>query len=561
MRSNGARASVLLLVLLSGLTAVSAAGCTFLEGLRASPTPTRTPRPTSTPTPSATPTPVWPVSVFAPNALPSAALEELQAAMALDPHLFTAAPSAGEADVRVVVNPVAGTPELASFVYAVVAPFPTLVDEVAWDDVVARWSGDLDGPFTGQPLLVGPETYASLAPLLGPAGDGVSVVSADQLIDEAWAARPSWALVPFDDLEPRWKVLRVDGLSPLDKDLDLAAYPLVVRAGLVGVDHGVTKMQDLMGPPFTNRDRSQMTVVMMTGVTALTRGTAMAMEREGVTYPARDILDWLLEPDITHISNEVSFAENCGAPSGTGSLLFCSAVSYFELLEYIDVDVIELTGNHVLDWGEEAMLLSLQMYDDHGMLYFGGGQDLAQAQQPLTLTQGLHTFAFVGCNPIGPPSDWATADGPGSAPCTGGQLGDELGPLVGQLRDSGALPIVTVQHREEYTYEPTETQQADFRALAEAGAVIVSGSQAHQPQGFEFHAGSFIHYGLGNLFFDQMQALATRQEFVDRHVFYEGRHISTELLTAILEDYSRPRPMTAEEREALLVAAFAASGW
>ena len=41
----------------------------------------------------------------------------------------------------------------------------------------------------------------------------------------------------------------------------------------------------------------------------------------------------------------------------------------------------------------------------------------------------------------------------------------------------------------------------------------------------------------------------------------EGRHISTELLTAILEDYSRPRPMTDEEREVLLMSAFAASGW
>jgi hypothetical protein len=29
----------------------------------------------------------------------------------------------------------------------------------------------------------------------------------------------------------------------------------------------------------------------------------------------------------------------------------------------------------------------------------------------------------------------------------------------------------------------------------------------------------------------------------------------------MLEDYARPRPMTPEERETLLSAAFAASGW
>ena len=102
---------------------------------------------------------------------------------------------------------------------------------------------------------------------------------------------------------------------------------------------------------------------------------------------------------------------------------------------------------------------------------------------------------------------------------------------------------------------------ADFRALVDAGAVIVSGSQAHHPQAFEFYNGTFIHYGLGNLFFDQMQWIEYRREFLDRHVFYDGRHISTQVYTALLEDYARPRPMTPEERETFLTDVFRASGW
>jgi poly-gamma-glutamate synthesis protein (capsule biosynthesis protein) len=87
----------------------------------------------------------------------------------------------------------------------------------------------------------------------------------------------------------------------------------------------------------------------------------------------------------------------------------------------------------------------------------------------------------------------------------------------------------------------------------------------------EFYNNAFIHYGLGNLFFGQMGNQppgpglplqpAVRYEFLDRHVFYDGRHISTELLTAMLEDYARPRPMTADERSALLKAYFGYSGW
>jgi poly-gamma-glutamate synthesis protein (capsule biosynthesis protein) len=44
-------------------------------------------------------------------------------------------------------------------------------------------------------------------------------------------------------------------------------------------------------------------------------------------------------------------------------------------------------------------------------------------------------------------------------------------------------------------------------------------------------------------------------------VFYDGRHISTELLTGLIEDYARPRPMTTDERADFLARLFAASGW
>jgi len=92
--------------------------------------------------------------------------------------------------------------------------------------------------------------------------------------------------------------------------------------------------------------------------------------------------------------------------------------------------------------------------------------------------------------------------------------------------------------------------------------VIVSGSQAHHPQGFGFNGGTFIHYGLGNLFFDQFGFSAeTELAFIDRHVFYQGRYLGAELFTIRFTDYARPRFMTSEERSELLSAAFSASGW
>jgi poly-gamma-glutamate synthesis protein (capsule biosynthesis protein) len=157
----------------------------------------------------------------------------------------------------------------------------------------------------------------------------------------------------------------------------------------------------------------------------------------------------------------------------------------------------------------------------------------------------------------GPGSALARTDAPGGMPCDFEFLEAE----VGRLRRQGYAVIFTFQWYEAYRSRPLPAQEEAFRRMIDAGAGVVQGSQAHQPMGFEFHEDGLIHYGLGNLFFDQMWSIPTRQEMLDRHVFYDGRHISTEVLTAFLEDFAQPRPMTDAEREEFLRGIYEASGW
>ena len=190
------------------------------------------------------------------------------------------------------------------------------------------------------------------------------------------------------------------------------------------------------------------------------------------------------------------------------------------------------------------------------MASFGGGRSLAEAAEPALLTHNGNRIAFVGCNPVGPAYAWATADAAGSRPCD-----DGIYAQVAELHAAGYVVLATLQYHEFYHYAATAQQEADFARLAEAGAAAVSGSQGHHAQGFAFVHGAFVHYGLGNLFFDQMDMLGTRQSFVDTYVIYDGRLISVQLWTGLIEDYARPREMTAAERQQALEALFAASGW
>jgi poly-gamma-glutamate synthesis protein (capsule biosynthesis protein) len=167
-------------------------------------------------------------------------------------------------------------------------------------------------------------------------------------------------------------------------------------------------------------------------------------------------------------------------------------------------------------------------------------------------------LAFIGCNGKGGWYATAGKDHPGAVSCDFDWMERE----IKRLRLEGYLPIATFQHFEYYSYFAQPKQIRDFQRLADAGAVIVSGSQAHHPQAIEFKGDAFIHYGLGNLFFDQYGiSLATRQAFIDRHVFYDGRYIGTELLPILFMDYARARPMTPEERDVLLRSVFSASDW
>jgi poly-gamma-glutamate synthesis protein (capsule biosynthesis protein) len=240
---------------------------------------------------------------------------------------------------------------------------------------------------------------------------------------------------------------------------------------------------------------------------------------------------------------------------------FCSHDRYIRILEDVGADIIEVTGDHNNDYGTEPSRYTLDLYEKRGWKWYGGGRDLADAQRPAQVALGPTRLAFIGCNRVGPPEAWATQDQPGALPCKERSDFERVLEAVRQARAGNVLPIVTMQHFETYEYTPLPIQNVEFHELAAAGAVFVSGSQAHQPQGFGLPQGALIHYGVGNLLFDQMQSLGTRQQLVDLLTFYNNRLLSVELHTFMLEEFGRPRPMSHRERRELLSQLFAASTW
>ncbi|MCY3834173.1 MAG: CapA family protein [Chloroflexi bacterium] len=362
------------------------------------------------------------------------------------------------------------------------------------------------------------------------------LVADNLLFNELWRDKRSFTLLPFDQLHLRLRPLWLDDAPVVDQ---LAEYPLSFPSD---------------APNFSP---DLLTRVTLSGTTALARHTLPAVERIGLEQAASGIRDYVRRADYFQITHEASIAASC--PRHTESVLggansMCMLQDHARLFDILDVDVVDLTGNHINDFGYEAFEHTLEHFEERGYALVGGGRSVEQARQPLILERNGSRIGWLACNNIGPyyafANDNPDALGgrrPGSAYCRGGWLREALPRLAAEVD----LVLLTVQYREFEAFTPTQRQRLDFQTYAEWGADIVIGTAEHKPMTFEFYRTrraetAFLHYGLGNLFFDQLP-WGNRRFFLDTLYIYDGELRAVELFPGIIEERARPRLLEGED--------------
>ena len=417
---------------------------------------------------------------------------------------------------------------------------------------------------------------ADLDALLGAHRAAVKPKPESALADSVWGDRMGLGIVPFEDLNVRLRAIPVDGNSPTDNRFRAAEWPLTAQAWLAPVtERGQSAVAAVAKSlPITNRDPGKLTTLIMTGVTAMGRKSAAAIEKSGdYGFLARQVGPELAAADLTIISNEIPFVEGCKVNTTRNNIILCSKPEYFENLALSGVDAVGLTGNHMNDFGHKSDLASLALYAEKGIPVYAAGANAEAARKPAILEHNGNRLAFLGANQWGPESyinglgqqvsEWAGPDTPGSARFDREQIAAD----IQAAKAKADLVFAEVQHTEtngagDYVTEPIPLQEADFRAMSDAGADVVTGVQAHAPQAVELRDGRLILYGLGNLFFDQTTiGWNARTGLVPRHTIYDGKLINTELLVTVIQDDMQLRWATPEERMQTLRTVFDASRW
>lgn len=295
-------------------------------------------------------------------------------------------------------------------------------------------------------------------------------------------------------------------------------------------------------PQYLNENA--LTEVIITGVTAITRRTGETANAKGVDYLTKAVRGKFQTADFVHISNEVSFTADCEYIAGTS---FCTKKVHFQALLDLNASIIELTGNHNRDYGNQAFQETFDWYQEQGMKTFGGGLNENLANKPLiiTLNDGKK-IGFIGFNEWCPLGECAKGEIPGA----NAYDAQKAQKVIAEMRQEVDYIIASVQFRESYQYHPLPIQETISRDLIDYGADLVYGSQAHQVQEVEFYKGKTILYGLGNFIFDQQFSLGVRQGFFIRLFFYKGRLVQGIPIYTMISD---ARPVLATEEEAIQI--------
>jgi poly-gamma-glutamate synthesis protein (capsule biosynthesis protein) len=227
---------------------------------------------------------------------------------------------------------------------------------------------------------------------------------------------------------------------------------------------------------------------------------------------------------------------------------YCSRDFYLEVFRHLGINIIEMTGSHLMTHGARWFEHSLKLFKNHSMQWYGGGSTRGKASAPLLLNKNANKIALLGCNARPPEETVAQGRKPGISECNE----DALLHQIKKLKSEGYAVIITVKSPGKAVSKPPRLQKAMFRKLSSSGADAVVGTQGSQPRAMEFYKGGFIHYGLGNFLYDGMESVDIRHQVYDRLIFYGGRLLSIELETAILEEHGRPRATTKKERKSFL---------
>ena len=119
--------------------------------------------------------------------------------------------------------------------------------------------------------------------------------------------------------------------------------------------------------------------------------------------------------DMRFCQLETNFSERSGRASGS-RVPTRAHPRNVQALTAGGFDLVTYASNHTMDCGPDVMADTIALLREHGVLFVGAGENIAEARRPVILERKGVKIAFLSYCSILPAWSWAEEARPGVAP-------------------------------------------------------------------------------------------------------------------------------------------------
>lgn len=217
---------------------------------------------------------------------------------------------------------------------------------------------------------------------------------------------------------------------------------------------------------------------------------------------APDLIGEMQSADIMMLNNEFAYSDR-GTPTPEKQFTFRARPESVSYLTELGVDIVSLANNHAYDYGEQALLDSMEILREEGIPYVGAGVNIEEASAPVYFIINDMKIAFISATQIerldNPDTKGATETSPGVFRCFNGE---KLLQTVAAAKEESDFVIVYVHWGTENQEETDWAQNKQAPELVEAGADLIIGDHPHILQKIDIINGVPVIYSLGNFWFN-----------------------------------------------------------
>jgi len=338
-------------------------------------------------------------------------------------------------------------------------------------------------------------------------------------------------IMPLVEMDPRLRALKLSGVDPMaPQQARCAAKGEASRAAYFG-EYPLLLPYQSKTPLAVEQtfDPHEIRTLLFTGCSLLGQGYT-DIQPGSPEETVREVAPLFRQADVSHVSVENTMVDGCEQTSKM--FKFCFSPEWIEALDHLGIDVVELSGNHLNDFGRKQLARGIDAYRKAWLSTFAAGKNHEEALEPAIVNVRGVKFGFTGINHLNGLAYGATGTVAGALVLKD----DNLEKALERARNKSDVFFFTYHGGTEFSPTPYPGIVNHSHQAVDAGASGTLGTHAHMPVGVEVYKGAFLSFGLGNFFFRHPRTELpnnpmTEKGLILRRVFYGKKPLGTELIT------------------------------